>query len=252
MKRSRDRSADRLSLYGTTSRPGPTLDQEGALWRQGFRLVAGVDEVGRGPLAGPVVAGAVILPPRRPFSWLEHVRDSKELPAQRREELATCIWCDALAVGLGSVAPAGIDEVGIVPATRRAMLEALAGLTAAPHYIIVDALPLPELSLPHKPIVNGDALSISIACASIVAKVARDGLMAREDRRYPGYGFARNKGYGTPEHLAALRCRGPCDIHRRTFAPVRDALADHSDPLSRSSNSVISFVSDTALTHSGL
>ncbi len=207
----------------------PALVQERELWRRGFPLVAGVDEVGRGPLAGPVVAGAVVLPPRPGFAWLSRVRDSKELSAQRRQELAACIWRDALAVGLGFVPPEVIDEIGIVAATRRAMLEAIAALSCSPGYVITDFLSLPGLSLPQKPIVDGDALSTSIACAAIVAKAARDGLMARQDRRYPGYAFARNKGYGTPEHLAALRRLGPCPIHRRSYAPVREALLCHSE-----------------------
>jgi ribonuclease HII len=206
------------------SRVKPTFAEEAALWRQGFHRVAGVDEVGRGPLAGPVVAGAVILPPRRRFDWLDYVRDSKELPPRRREELAVCIWRDALAVGIGRVPHVVIDDIGIVAATRQAMLEAIATLASAPEYVLIDFLRLPGLSLPQKPIVDGDALSLSIACASIVAKVARDALMGEQDRRYGGYGFAHNKGYATREHLEALRRLGPCDIHRRSYAPVREVL----------------------------
>src|SRR3990172_7524145 len=132
-------SAPRATAVGDT----PTFAVERSLWRQGLGFVAGVDEVGRGPLAGPVAAGAVILPPRRRLSWLRYVRDSKELPARRREELAACIWRDALAVGLGFVPPEFIDEAGIVAATRRAMLEALAGLCAEPDFAIIDAVSLP-------------------------------------------------------------------------------------------------------------
>lgn len=208
----------------------PTFAQEAALWCQGFQLVAGVDEVGRGPLAGPVAAGAVILPPRRWLGWLDHVRDSKELSPTAREGLAACIWRDALAVGVGFVPSDVIDEIGIVAATRKAMLAAIAELTRTPEYIIIDFLCLPELALPQKAIVDGDALSLSIACASIVAKVRRDRLMVENDERFAGYSFARNKGYATPEHLAALRRLGPCPIHRQSYAPVREALSCHPDP----------------------
>jgi len=202
----------------------PTFAEEAALWCQGFKLVAGVDEVGRGPLAGPVAAGAVILPPRRRFGWLDYVRDSKELSPATREELAAYIWRDALAVGIGFVAPAIIDEIGIVKATYQAMMFAITELARAPEYVIIDFLSLPELALPQRGIINGDALSLSIACASIVAKVSRDRLMMENDGRYEGYGFARNKGYSTPEHRAALERLGPCSIHRHSYAPVREAL----------------------------
>ena len=201
--------------------PPPTFAEEAALWRQSLRLVAGVDEVGRGSLAGPVVAGAVILPAHLGFDWLSYVRDSKELAAAAREELSPCIWGDALAVGIGLLPHDVIDTIGIAEATRRAMLTAISELACLPDYVLVDALPLPTLSIPHKPIVDGDALSLSIACASIVAKVFRDGLMRNEDRRFQGYSFARNKGYATRQHLEALDRLGPCDIHRRSFAPVR-------------------------------
>lgn len=207
----------------------PNFAEEAALWCLGFQLVAGVDEVGRGPLAGPVAAGAVILPPRRWFDWLDYVRDSKELSPPAREELAACIWRDALAVGIGLISPDVIDEIGIVEATRRAMLAAIAELARRPEYVIIDFLSLPELALPQKAIVDGDALSLSIACASIVAKVSRDRLMVENDGRFGGYSFASNKGYATPEHLAALRRLGPCPIHRRSYAPVREAL-DETTP----------------------
>ena len=202
----------------------PTFAEERALWRQGIRLVAGVDEVGRGPLAGPLAAGAVVLPPKARFPWLKQVRDSKELSPRTREELAACIGRDALAVGIGLVPHTVIDRVGIVEATRRAMLAALGQLSPWPEYVLIDAIRLPSLLLLQKPIVHGDALSLSIACASIVAKVTRDRLMVEQDGRYEGYGFARNKGYATPGHLEALCRLGPCDIHRRSFAPVRQLI----------------------------
>lgn len=201
-----------------------TLAVEHRLWRQGLRLVAGVDEVGRGPLAGPVVAAAVVLPPGADFLWLARVRDSKLLTAGVRAELAPSIRERALAIGLGLVSPAEIDRVGIVAATRQAMLAAVAALPRVPDFLLIDGRqPLP-CSLPQKSLIDGDALVPSIACASIVAKVFRDDLMRDEDRRFSGYGFIRHKGYATPEHLAALHRLGPCDIHRRSYAPVRELL----------------------------
>jgi ribonuclease HII len=205
-------------------REPPTFIYEEDLWAQGADLVAGVDEVGRGPLAGPVVAAAVLLPPRCRFPWLAGVRDSKALSAARREELVGRIHNDAVAIGLGVMAHRLVDGIGIVAATRRAMLAALRELSAEPEFVLIDALSLPRCRLPHRPIIHGDGLSLSIACASIVAKVARDRLMVEADGRFSGYGFARNKGYATREHLEALTRLGPCPIHRRTFAPVRACL----------------------------
>lgn len=202
----------------------PRLSYERRLWRQGACLVAGVDEVGRGPLAGPVAAGAVILPPGAGFSWLARVRDSKRLTPQARLELAECIRRDATAWAVAFVEPEVIDAVGIVEAVRLAMLEAVARLGQQPDHLLLDAFPLPASPIPQTPIVRGDSISLSIACASIIAKVARDRLMEEEDGRYAGYGFARNKGYGTSEHREALRRLGPCPIHRRSFAPVRKLL----------------------------
>ena len=206
-------------------RPAPNLAEERALWLQGLDLVAGVDEVGRGPLAGPVVAGAVVLSPSSDFRWLFHVRDSKLLDPPRREELATYIWRDAIAVGVGFVSHTAIDRIGIAESTRQAMLRAIGGLRRRPQHLLIDALRLPACSLPQKGIIDGDATCISIAAASIVAKVARDRYMKGHDGKFSGYGFARNKGYATREHLAALRRLGPCEIHRRSFAPVREMVA---------------------------
>jgi len=205
-------------------REPPTFIYEEDLWAQGADLVAGVDEVGRGPLAGPVVAAAVLLPPRCRFPWLTRVRDSKVLSPARREELTGCICKDAVAIALGIIPHGFVDALGIVEATRRAMLAALAELSSTPEFVLIDALSLPRCSLPQRPIIHGDGLSLSIACASIVAKVARDQLMLEADGRFSGYGFARNKGYATREHLDALTRLGPCSIHRRTFAPVRACL----------------------------
>jgi ribonuclease HII len=204
----------------------PTFRREAALWRAGFRLIAGVDEVGRGPLAGPVVAAAVILPARARFSWLAHVRDSKLLTAARRERLAGHIRERALAVGLGLQTPERIDELGIAVAGRLAMAQALAALDPGAEYALIDAFTLASVGvgLPHEGIIHGDALCLSIAAASIIAKVERDRMMVDCDDLYPGYGFRRHKGYPTPEHLRALSSDGPCPIHRRSFAPVRACL----------------------------
>ncbi|MBI4217155.1 MAG: ribonuclease HII [Chloroflexi bacterium] len=201
----------------------PDGREEETLGQQGFCRIAGIDEVGRGPLAGPVMAAAVILPPGLKRPWLCRVRDSKELSPRQRESLAGLIQQDALAVGLGMVEPSFIDRHGIVPATRRAMALAVGQLSPAPDYLLIDALALPEAALPQKAIIHGDALCYSIAAASIVAKVSRDHLMQEMEAAYPGYGFARHKGYGTAAHLECLRRLGPCPIHRRSFAPLSGA-----------------------------
>lgn len=200
--------------------PPPTLTEEKDLWSQGYRFIAGLDEVGRGALAGPVGAGAVILPTNIDISLLDGVRDSKELTPAQRESLSPRIKKVALAFGIGMVSSEMVDEIGIVEATRRAMAQAIKKLGVSPEFLLVDALKLPKIPLPQKAIIDGDKLSLSIACASIIAKVARDHLMINVEKKYPGYGFARHKGYGTPEHIDCLERFGPCPIHRRTFAPI--------------------------------
>lgn len=200
----------------------PTLEKEEALWRAGLRLVAGVDEAGRGPLAGPVAAAAVVLPPFPPFPWLGQVRDSKALSPAARGHLEALIKAHALAWAVAFVDCEAVDRLGIGPASREAMCRALAALPQRPEAVLVDGRhPLP--GLPCQAVVDGDALCVSIACASILAKEARDRLMHHLDTHYPGYGFARHKGYPTPEHLAALARLGPSPVHRRSFAPVREA-----------------------------
>jgi ribonuclease HII len=208
----------------------PTFLFEEDLWAQGAELVAGVDEVGRGPLAGPVVAAAVILPTKASFSWLERVRDSKVLSPRRREELAQRIRDEVTAFGIGVVPHHVVDIVGIVKATCAAMQAALDDLVAEADFVLIDAMRLPRCALSQKAVVHGDAQSLSIACASIVAKVARDRMMLDAERRFEGYGFAHNKGYATREHLDALSRLGPCAIHRRSFAPVRACLCDSHSP----------------------
>jgi ribonuclease HII len=190
---------------------------EQAAWRRGLTRVAGVDEAGRGPLAGPVVAAAVILPPG---GRIEGVDDSKRLTAEERTRLYDVIGARAVAVGVGMADPATIDRVNILEATRLAMRQALAALAAAPELVLTDYVALDGLGCPQKNLVQGDRRSASVAAASIVAKVTRDRIMEAADRDYPEYGFGRHKGYPTPEHRAALVRHGPCPLHRRTFAGV--------------------------------
>jgi ribonuclease HII len=199
----------------------PTFDGERELNAQGYRLIAGIDEVGRGTIAGPVFAAAVILPLEANIPWLSLVRDSKQLSPRRREYLFKLIQQTNVAMGIGVVPHTDIDKRGIVKATQLAMSRAIDQLPFAPDFLLIDALPLPEVSLPQRSIVHGDQLSLSIACASIVAKVSRDRYMVELDSLYPGYGLARHKGYATKQHLLCLQQHGPCPIHRQSFAPVR-------------------------------
>ncbi len=201
------------------SGPVPHFKEETALIAAGHSYIAGLDEVGRGPIAGPVVAGAVVLPhpPHRP--WMRGIRDSKELTAPQREELAPMIEREALGARVGLSTAAEIDRLGIVKATHRAMERALDSLDQEPQHLLLDAFPLPSVPLPQTPIVRGDAHCLSIAAASIVAKVARDRMMDEADELYPGYGFSTNRGYATPDHLRAVEELGPCPIHRMTFSP---------------------------------
>jgi len=202
----------------------PTFDEEEKLIARGYRIIAGVDEVGRGPLAGPVVAAAVILPWGKQPSWLSRVRDSKQLTPSQRESIFDRITASRVAYGLGVVSHEVIDKRGIAPATRLAMSYAIEQLSTCPDYLLIDFMQLPAIRIPQKSVVNGDSICLSIAAASIVAKVSRDRLMVELDNQFPGYGLAQHKGYGTPEHLEALQRLGPCPIHRKTFMPVRDRL----------------------------
>jgi len=202
----------------------PSFIEEQLLEAQGYERIAGVDEVGRGALAGPVVAAAVILPRGVDTPWLNEVRDSKLLTPAKRELLFNLIYGTAVAVGIGATAHELIDKMGIVAATRLAMKEAVELLSPPAESLLIDYMRLPEVELPQKGITNGDDLCYSIACASIIAKVARDRLMVTFDRVYPGYGLARHKGYGTREHFARLVKLGPCPIHRRTFRPVKQIV----------------------------
>lgn len=191
------------------------------LFERGSRLVAGIDEVGVGPLAGPVVAAAVILPGAVDLPGLD---DSKKLSRAAREELDEAIRSQAQAVGIGEADPGEIDRINILQATLLAMRRAVRALILVPDHLLVDARTIPDIPVEQTSLVKGDARDGSIAAASIVAKVHRDALMRRLDEDHPGYGFTRHVGYGTAEHLAAIRRLGPSPIHRRSFSPVADAL----------------------------
>jgi ribonuclease HII len=203
----------------------PTVEEELALLRQGYSFIAGLDEAGRGCLAGPVIAAAVILPlDADRLNCFSGVRDSKQLPPPVREQLYQVITQDAVAVGIGLGSVELIDERNILQATKYAMCAAIAQLSTPPQALLLDALLLPNVSLPQRSIIKGDISCLSIAAASIIAKVTRDRLMRQLHEQYPDYGFAQHKGYGTEAHLAALQRYGVTPIHRRSFAPVRDLL----------------------------
>jgi ribonuclease HII len=206
----------------------PNLDEEDKLKSQGYELIAGIDEVGRGALAGPVVAGAVILPHPANLPWLGLVRDSKELTSKKRESLFELINKEAVAVGIGIVPSQVIDSINILKATKLAMMQAVEKLPKQPHFLIIDRVTLSQCPIPQRGITRGDKLCLSIACASIVAKVTRDRMMEEFDQIYPGYGFAQHKGYGTKKHISCLRRLGPSPIHRLYFAPVRNVIASQT------------------------
>jgi len=208
----------------------PNLDEEDKLKSQGYELIAGIDEVGRGALAGPVVASAVILPHPANLSWLGLVRDSKELDSRKRETLFDLINKEAVAVGIGIVPPQVIDSINILKATKLAMMQAVEKLPKQPKFLLIDRVTLSQCPIPQRGITRGDKLCLSIACASIIAKVTRDRMMEEFDRIYPGYGFAHHKGYGTGIHMSCLRKLGPSPIHRLYFAPVRNIITSQNPP----------------------
>ncbi|MBN1427794.1 MAG: ribonuclease HII [Anaerolineae bacterium] len=204
----------------------PDLQYEYCFRDDGLEIIAGLDEVGRGAWAGPVAAGAVILPLQRVDlpDALAGVRDSKLCSARERERLDQVVRQVAEGVGIGMASVAEIDSLGIAPATRLAMRRALDALPSAPQALLIDYVRLREVALPQRSLVKGDRKSYSIAAAGIVAKVARDRLMTELDAEYPGYGLAAHKGYGTKYHQAALDELGPCVLHRRSFRPIRERL----------------------------
>jgi ribonuclease HII len=198
----------------------PDLRYERKFWRVGLQVIAGVDEAGVGPMAGPVVAAAVIFPPE---VFVKGVDDSKQLHPDQREELFGRIYERALTVGVGTATPGEVDEINIYWAAMMASERALLALSTQPDHVLVDGRQIPGLKLPQSHIVGGDRKSFCIAAASIIAKVTRDRMMVEFDAQFPGYGFAQHKGYCTAEHFAALDRLGPSPIHRRSFAPVWNA-----------------------------
>lgn len=196
------------------------LEYENNLYNEGVTLIAGVDEVGRGPLIGPVVACACILPVN---FYHKDIKDSKKLSEKKREEMYKIIKENAISIGLGVVSEKVIDEVNIYEATKIAMKEAIKNLNITPEHVLIDAMKL-ELNIPSTSIIKGDAKSESIAAASIIAKVTRDHMLDEMDKEYPMYDLKNNKGYGTKKHLEALQTYGPCKYHRVSYSPVRNAL----------------------------
>lgn len=211
--------------------PTDRFEFERELWSRGVTRVAGVDEAGRGPLAGPVVAAAVMFPAARPEagmdSRLRDLNDSKQLTPRQRDEFFAILTSDSeIRYAIAVVDAATIDRINILQATHRAMNEALTRLQPQPEHVLVDGRPVKSMELPNTALVKGDARSYSIAAASVLAKVTRDRMMQDFEARFPGYGFAEHKGYGTPQHLDALAERGPCPIHRRSFAPLKPAQGE--------------------------
>lgn len=201
------------------------LAYELAIWQDGRNYIAGIDEVGRGPLAGPVVAAAVILP--HDFHVLE-INDSKQLSESKRDELFDKIKDSALAIGIGIKDEGIIDKVNIYEATKLAMIEAVENLTIDPEHLLIDAMVL-DLPIPQSKIIKGDTKSLSIAAASIIAKVTRDRMMKEYAKMYPGYGFEKNAGYGTKVHLAGLDAQGITPIHRKSFSPVKELVLETTE-----------------------
>ena len=202
------------------------LNFERLLWKSGIRAIAGVDEVGVGPLAGPVIAAAVIFPPNAEVSGID---DSKQLDPERRTELAVKIRATATAIGIGSAEVGEIDRLNIYHAALLAMRRAIEALPVIPEHVLVDARVIPEISVPQNAFNKGDGINFSIAAASIIAKTHRDGLMEDFDKQYPGYGFAQHKGYGTAEHQNAIRDLGPCPIHRLSFQFIKELCGEFSE-----------------------
>lgn len=201
----------------------PNLEFEQALWDAGVVVVAGIDEAGRGALAGPVAAGVVVLPNSKDIQKkLDGVNDSKQLSIKKREYWLEVIKQEAVSSQVGFGWPEEIDELGIVPATRLAAMRALAKIGKTPGHLLIDAISIPETEIEETSLIKGDCRSLSVACASIAAKVTRDRYMVEAAEKYPGYGFAAHKGYGTKRHRQAIERLGPSEIHRMSFAPMRE------------------------------
>jgi ribonuclease HII len=215
----------------------PQIEHEQALWKRQFSYIAGLDEAGRGAWAGPVAAGAVILPQKNNFpELLSGVRDSKQMTARQRDHWAKIIQSVALSWSVAFASHEEIDRLGIIAATRLAMECAIKLLSLFPEHLLIDALKLPQVQLPQTDLIKGDRRSLSIAAASILAKTGRDALMIGQERDYPGYGFARHKGYGTRIHQQAIKDLGPCFIHRRSFKPIRETMPGSEELCSETSS----------------
>jgi ribonuclease HII len=208
-------------IIGSQTHWHQMMAHETELIGKGYNLIGGVDEVGRGPLAGPVVSASVILDPS---VFIPGINDSKKLSESKRESLYAKIQQKAIAIGIGIINAETIDRINILRASLEAMCQAVASLSIQPDFLLVDGQHCPNLNIPMKPIIGGDGLSLSIAAASIIAKVTRDRIMDDLDKVYLNYGFSRNKGYPTPDHFSALERFGPCEIHRKSFAPVAEKL----------------------------
>ncbi len=199
------------------------LKYEKELYKNNISLIAGVDEAGRGPLAGPVVAAAVILPKNYK---LDGLNDSKQLTEKKREEYFKVLEKEALSIGVGIISPQDIDEINILEASRKAMYVALNNLDLTPEYILSDAMSLNDIDIPSRPIIHGDALSLSIAAASVIAKVTRDHIMYEIDLKYPEYNFKKHKGYPTKEHLELLKKYGVMEEYRKSYKPVKQIMEE--------------------------
>ena len=210
------------------------LKYEQELYEKGYNLIAGVDEVGRGPLVGPVVAAAVILPKNY---QLDGLTDSKKISEKKREKLYDIIMKDAIAVGIGEVSAKEIDEINILEASRKAMLIAISKLTPQPEYVLSDAMKL-SLDCPVMPIIHGDLLSITISAASVIAKVTRDRMMIELDKKYPNYEFSKHKGYPTKRHLELIKKYGLLDNYRFTYRPVHDLILKEGMKDNEESNNI--------------
>ncbi len=204
----------------------PTLEYELSAYRHGYKFIAGIDEVGRGPIAGPVVSAALVFDLGIDFDRISYIRDSKQLSDTQRRRIVDELDHEGVDYGLGMVYASDIDEIGIVPATKRSMIKAVAELRMQPDFLLIDAVHLSEINIVQKPIIKGDQRCLSIAAASVVAKVHRDNLMIAADEEYPGYGFAQHKGYPTKSHIQKLIELGPSPIHRVSFEPVRRYSGD--------------------------
>jgi ribonuclease HII len=207
--------------------PCPDLKYEADLWQAGVRIVAGVDEAGRGALAGPVAAGVVVLPNQPDLQkMLDGVQDSKQMTAKSRQHWAQQIKSLALGCQVGFAEAEEVDELSIIPATRLAAIRAISMLPHPPGHLLIDHISIPGAGIPETSLIKGDRRSLSIAAASILAKVQRDEIMIQIDNLYPEYGFADHKGYGTAQHMTAIERHGPCPIHRMSFAPLRPDATD--------------------------